>query len=292
MRVPFLIVALLFLCSSSRAETQDSLRIRKWLIGGSLAVHQTASRVMEYNWWWKGDYHPFRFYNDGGFNNYSLGVDKAGHFYTSYAYTKFLNELMRYGGFSDRSRKWTAYGLPTVWALSIEVGDAFTKTYGFSFEDLLANFSGIGYAWLQDEFPKLNAVSFKYSYFPSQFYRNQNFKGWTLTRDYDGHTYWVTVDMKKILSGKSKQYWPAGLNLAAGYGVVNFSEIDYYYSTGQFTNSLLQRKFLIGLDWNLGAIPARKAHKKLIRNVLDLYHFPAPGYLIKPKTEFSPLLLN
>lgn len=285
------IVIILFL-SSAKAAEQDSLRVRKWLIGTGLVMHQTASRIMEYNWWWRGDYHEFRFNNDGGINNYSLGVDKAGHFYTSYAYTKFLNELMRYGGFSDRSRKWTAYGLPAFYALSIEIGDAFTKTYGFSAEDLIANFSGIGLAWLQDEFPKLNAVTFKYSYFPSKFYRNQNFQGWTLTRDYDGHTYWVALDVKKLLPSRAKKYWPSGLNLAAGYGVVNFSEIDFYHSTSYVTEVTLQRKFLIGLDWNLSAIPAKKAGWKAIRNMLDLYHFPAPGISISPKTQFKPILLN
>ena len=58
----------------------DSFTARKRWVAAGLVTQQVASTIFEYHWWWKDDYHDFTIYSDGGLNNYSLGIDKVGHF--------------------------------------------------------------------------------------------------------------------------------------------------------------------------------------------------------------------
>jgi len=261
---------------------------QKMIIGGLIA-QQAASLYLEYKWWWQGNYHPFIIYNDGGFNNYSLGMDKLGHFYVSYMYSNVLYELLKYGEFKEKNCLLVSAVIPFAWALSIEVGDGFSS-YNFSPADLLANTLGIGYAFAQKKVPYLQNFKFKFSYFPGQYYRENDFKNWSLTADYDGHIYWLAADVHNILPKKAKGFWPKYLNLSFGYGVKNFSESYYYANQGY----AVQREFFIGLDYNLNAIPIKNYSAKTAVKMIDYFHFPAPG--IK-KTgggnwQFKPLLLN
>ncbi|MDZ4668441.1 MAG: DUF2279 domain-containing protein, partial [bacterium] len=261
---------------------------QKWIIGGLMA-QQAASMYLEYKWWWEDNYHPFFIGNDGGFNNYSLGIDKVGHFYTSYMYSNLLYELMKWGDFEENTSIWVSTSLPFIWALSIEIGDGFSK-YEFSSRDLLANSLGIGYAFAQRKVPYLQNFKFKFSYFPGQYFRDQNYKGWSLTADYNGHIYWLSTDVHNILPKTTKKFWPKYLNFAVGYGVNNFSESYYYKGQGYE----IQREFFIGLDYNLNAIPLKNRTLKTVAKMADYYHLPAPGMR---KTdvqnwEFKPIILN
>lgn len=270
------------------AQVNDSLTIakplknqlnrkQKYILSG-LAVHQLATFYLEYQWWWKGDYHPFVMSSDGGFNNYSLGIDKVGHFYTSYVYFKTLNELMKWGDFNPKTRLWVSTAIPFVWALSIEIGDGFSS-YEFSPGDLAANTLGITYGLAQERYPYLKNFNFKYSYFPSQYFINNHFYQWRLTSDYGGHIYWLSADINNMLSKPAKRFWPKYLNLAFGYGIADWAA---------------GRKFCISLDWNLGAITTKNKTVQTVKNILDFYHYPAPGIkkIGNESFKFEPLLLN
>ncbi len=270
---------------------KESLTTRKKLIIIGLTAQQLASIYVEYKWWWEGNYHPFVVNNDGGYNNYSLGIDKVGHFYTSYMYFNTLNELLKWGGFSKKSRIIVSAALPFLWAISIELGDGFSK-YEFSPEDLTANSLGIIYALIQEQVPYMQNFKFKYSYFPSSYYQNNHYKGWALTSDYNGHIYWLSVNVNGALPKTAKPYWPKYLNLIVGYGINNFTEIDKKVPGFVYTD--MQREFCIGLDFNLSAIPIKNPTLNTLRNMVDYYHFPAPGM---KKTggndwKFLPLILN
>ncbi|MFA6457592.1 MAG: DUF2279 domain-containing protein, partial [Bacteroidota bacterium] len=114
----------------------------------SMAVYTIASFHVEYQWWWKGNYHHFKQENDGFWNNYSLGVDKIGHFYTSFLYFNITYEFLRWATFDESSALCYAVLIPAFNALSIEIGDGFS-TYAFSNADFFANSLGIGFGVLQ-----------------------------------------------------------------------------------------------------------------------------------------------
>lgn len=261
---------------------------QKWIIA-SLITQQTASLYLEYNWWWKNNYHPFVMRSDGGFGNYSLGLDKIGHFYTSYMYSNLLYELMKWGDFRESTSEWVSIVLPFAWALSIEIGDGFSS-FEFSPQDLLANSLGIGYAVLQRKVHYLQYFNFKFSYFPHAHYLNNNFNGWSLTSDYDGHIYWLTADINRLLPKYAKKYWPKYINLGLGYGINNFAAVIHHGGP----NIVVQREFMLGLDLNLNRIPIKNKTMKTIVKIADYIHLPMPGYkkTNQGKWEFNGLLLN
>lgn len=256
---------------------QDSLSTPKFstrqkVIFGGLVLQQAGSMYLEYKWWWEHNYHDFHHENDGGLNNYSLGIDKVGHFYTSYMYSNLLYELMKWGKFSEKSSEWVSVALPFAWALSIEVGDGFSK-FAFSSQDLMANSMGIAYALAQRKVNVLQKFKFKYSYFPSPYFRERDMKGWSLVSDYDGHIYWLTADVHGLLPKRFKPYWPKYLNLGMGYGIQNFRPLD------PFTDGpMLLRKFHIGFDYNLAKIKVNKPGWQALLKMADHYHLPAPGF--------------
>jgi hypothetical protein len=261
---------------------------QKRVIGGLIA-QQAASFYLEYNWWWKHNYKPFSMRSDGGFNNYSLGIDKVGHFYVSYMYSNLLYELMKWADFKESNSEWVSIALPFAWALSIEIGDGYSD-FAFSPQDLLANSIGIAYAVAQRKVPYLQYFNCKFSYYPSNYHFINQFKGWSLTSDYDGHIYWVTADINGLLPRSAKKFWPKYLNLGLGYGINNFTEI----AKGVGQNLNMQREYLFGLDFNLSNIATKNKTTKIILKAIDYIHFPAPGMKQTNQSDwkFHPLLLN
>jgi hypothetical protein len=185
---------------------------------------------------------------------------------------------MKWGGFSDRSRRITSIAFPAFYALSIELADGFT-TYHFAPDDLIANFAGIGYACLQDYVPYLRNFNVKFGYFPSAHFFENGFKKWALPEDYDGHSYWLTCNVHGALPGRAKQFWPEFLNIGAGFGVSGWS------------NGNVTREFMLGFDYNLGALHVRNSTAALLTGVADRLHYPAPGMKKTGSGRMAPKLL-
>jgi hypothetical protein len=68
---------------------------------GDPMVQEELAIVLEYKWWWRNDCHPFEVEDEGFLNDYSLGVDKFGHVYTSYFYFNALHNLMKWGRYDE-----------------------------------------------------------------------------------------------------------------------------------------------------------------------------------------------
>lgn len=270
--------------STQNDTVQTDFSSRKKTVSFVIGAHTVLTTILVYEWWWKGDYHPFAFGKEGFFDDYSLGVDKTGHFMTSYFYSRSLQHIFAWAGYDKETiRLWSAV-IPWFYALSFEIGDGFSH-YTFSTEDLAANTLGVGYAYLQMEYPFLENFIFKWSYYPSG---KKYPDGWELTRDYDGHLYWLAVNVHNVLPKDMQQYWPGFLNIAVGYGVKNF---DGYTSVR--TDNLL-RKFTIALDFNLTSIPTSSDTWESLLKIGNYLHLPLPGVKTTQNegTEFKPLLVN
>jgi hypothetical protein len=280
-----LILLLLFISFSSAAQTgQEKINypLRKKIVVGGIVIQQAASFYIENSWWWKGNYKPFAVINDGILDNYSLGIDKLGHFFISNLYFHTINEAMKWGGFSPTACQVTSVALPMLWAVSIELGDGYS-IYGFSFQDLAANALGLGFGLLQNKYKFARMIDFKMSYFPSQRYTAMELNPWAISQDYDGHIYWLAFNIHDMLPSGGSRYWPEFLNLAIGYGVNHFPEIDQ-----------MQREFMIGFDYNLCAIKTKKPLLKSGIYLLNRFHLPAPGFKKTGSGSYQPewLIIN
>jgi hypothetical protein len=222
-------------------------------VGGILV----GSLLSSYFDWWKGSSEPFHFTNDGLFTNYSLGIDKVGHAYTSYFYFHAFRNIMEWGGFGSRTSFWWAAGTSAFFALSIEIGDGMTS-FGFSAGDLAFNMLGLGYGMLQDTYPFLQNFKLKWSYVPQDGYR------WPprFTEHYDAHVYWLTFNVHNLLPESMRDVWPEFLQLAVGYGV---------------DDRMTRREGWFGLDFNFGAFGAQQPELRLVEQAADLIHIPLPA---------------
>ncbi|MES2689793.1 MAG: DUF2279 domain-containing protein [Bacteroidota bacterium] len=281
-----LLVVLLALFNTVGAQHADTTQ-HKWLtkkniVIGAIVYQQVTGALVEYAWWWVDSLRTFHLEKDAFWNNYSLGMDKFGHFYISYLTFTAVNEAMRWAEFTPKQRLLTAVLVPTFWAISIEVGDAISP-YGFSLPDLAANLSGVGYGFLQEKIPYFQNFNIKFGFWPTQVYRDQFPKKWAPTIDYNAHSYWLSVNVHKVLPKAWGKYWPELINLAVGYSIE-----DHYKPT-------MRRELLLGIDLNLRALKTRSPGWTALRNVANLVRIPSPGVKI-PKgqepTQYKWLLLH
>ena len=277
--------------SKDSSDNTPTYLQRKTIVTAGVAAHTLFATYLEYKWWWKGNYHPFKFENDGFLNNYSLGVDKIGHFYTSYFYYNALREVLIWGGYSPSTAEWWGAGISIFYALSIEIGDGFS-TYAFSLTDFTANALGVSYGFLQHQIPFLNNFRFKWSYYPSgklpldRYYR--------LTDDYDGHIYWLSINVHNLLPESWKTSWPKLLNIAIGYSGENIYGRPSWAGPPIGPSGAASRKFVISLDYNLSSLQTTTDTWTALKHIFDMFHYPAPGVrFIQGKSPvFKPLLLN
>jgi hypothetical protein len=215
------------------------------------------SLVWGFDSWWKGEAHSFHFLREGWFDDYSLGMDKVGHTYTSYFFFHSFRNIMLWGGFEPSTALWWGVGTSSFLAFCMEVGDGFSN-FGFSYEDLSANLMGVGYGVLQTQMPFLRNFCLKWSYVPNRRHVSAN----RFTRHYDVHTYWLTFNMHNLLPQPLKDHWPEFLQLAVGYGV---------------NEDMTRREGVIGLDFNLEVIPAPSVDVLLLQKSVNMIHIPAPA---------------
>lgn len=268
----FLFTLMLPAIAQRSDTTSMKLFTKKNVVIGAIAYQQVTGALVEYAWWWIDSLRPFHFKNDQFWNNYSLGLDKFGHFYISYLTFTTINEAMRWAEFTPRQRLLTATIVPAFWALSIEVGDALSP-YGFSTEDLLANFAGAGYGLLQEKVPYFQNFTFKFSFWPTSVYLKGWPKHWAPTSDYNAHSYWLSVNMHRVLPRSIGRYWPELINLAAGYSITD-------------RETAPKRELMLGIDINLRALKTKSAGATAIRNITNLVHLPSPG--VKITKEHAP----
>lgn len=224
--------------------------------------------------WWKNDYRSFHLFNEKeGVFDAHLGIDKIGHFYTSYFMFRTVYGLLDWGGHSNNTSFWWATGVSAFHAFAIEVGDGLSE-YGFDYEDLIFNWSGVGYSMLQKEVPFFENFQFKWSlYYPLN---KHSFKVNDL---YDYHIYMLSAKVNNLLPSKVEKYWPDFLQIGLGY-------------SGR--NKVTEREFVLTFDYDLEQIPLEGKGWKAIKSIFNMFHLPAPGVKFSPgnKPVFSLFLLN
>ncbi|MGE5807456.1 MAG: DUF2279 domain-containing protein [Ignavibacteria bacterium] len=233
----------------------------------ALSAGLGASLISSYVAWWKDDSRSFRFYSGHWLNDPGLnGIDKIGHFFTSYMFYRVQRDLLIWGGYSEDFSTLTSAILTFSFALGIEIGDAFSP-YGFDYQDLTFNICGLGYGFLQDRIPVLQNFKFKWSYIPrGSFSFPPKF-----TTHYDDHIYWFTINLHGLFESSFGKYWPEFIQPALGFSVENLGN---------------SREFIIGIDFNL--LPLFNHDDEnwhFVGNFIDLFHFPAPGIKISPSAD-------
>jgi hypothetical protein len=232
---------------------------------------------------WYKDYpkSEFHWIND---NSNWLQMDKVGHATTAYQVGMLGKDLMQWSGVGKKKALWYGGLYGAIFLTTIETLDGFSKEWGASWGDLIANTSGTMVFIGQELLWKEQRIQMKYSFKPSTYADHRpdllgsNFLQQTI-KDYNGQVYWLSFNINAFKNTSL----PDWLNVAIGYGA------DGMYN-GNPHESGTQREFYASLDVNLRKI---KTNKKFLDKALKIFSFikvPMPALkLSQNKLNFYPL---
>ncbi len=274
----------------------DSVRNdRQWGVIGVGVGGYAVSMSGLYSLWYK-DYSTgkFHFFDDSG---EWQGVDKAGHLYTAYYLGNIAYEALRWTGLKERKSIWYGGLYSFGFQTTIELFDAFSEGWGFSWADMAMNtlgtamFIGQQFAWHEQRF------KLKFSYHPTDYaqYRPELLgETWlqSIFKDYNGHTYWLSGNISSFLSKDSK--FPKWLNIAVGYGAEGM--LGARSNPGEDANGEplpefeRYKKFYLTIDVDLTRIKTRSKFLKGLFIFFGYIKIPAPAVEFNTKGQvlFKP----
>ncbi|MDQ3071707.1 MAG: YfiM family protein [Bacteroidota bacterium] len=230
--------------------------------------------------WYRHNAHsPFHFYND---NAGWMQVDKFGHMYSAYIQSYYGLKAMKWAGVKPKHALIFGGGLGILMQTPIEVLDGYSKAWGASWGDLIANTAGSLVLIGQEAGWKEQRIVMKFSYSSTIFpqYRPAYFGTSSLEnfmRDYNGHTYWFSANLKSFFKHSNI---PAWLNIAAGYGATGM--LAEYSNPPTYRGEPLphferRRQFYLAPDIDLSRIKTRSKALKTVLIGLNLIKVPMPA---------------
>jgi hypothetical protein len=110
---------------------------------------------------WDYGSHSFNTAHEGWFGADTPygGADKLGHVFACYALASVYNRIYQGWGYSDHDAIFLGTASSWLTMTVIEVGDGFSKSQGFSWQDEVMNTVGAGMAYLRHRVPAAGNVS-------------------------------------------------------------------------------------------------------------------------------------
>jgi uncharacterized protein YfiM (DUF2279 family) len=253
--------------------------------GSLVALHQA---------WYKN-------YSTGNFHLFNdskewMQVDKAGHATTTYYLGKIGYDMLRWAGVSEQHSILWGGSLGLFYMTSIELFDAYSDGWGFSWSDMAANAAGAGLFMGQQALWHEQRLFMKYSFHTTKYAQYRpDLLGSTvaeqLVKDYNGHTYWLSANIYSFLDEQSR--FPKWLMLSVGYGAEGmlggFENPDEHDGV-PLPHYDRYRQYYLSLDVDLTRIPVRSKFLRGLFNVLSFIKIPMPAVEFSEKgTKFYPL---
>jgi hypothetical protein len=250
-----------------------------------------ATSITCLNYAWYKDYPQtsFHFFND---NSEWMQMDKFGHFLTSYTIGNFGIKSMQWAGLKRKPAIWLGGSLGSVFLLTVEILDGFSKEWGFSTGDFIANTTGsalvISQALLWDE----QKIIIKWSYHSTDYpkYRHDLLgKNWreNWLKDYNGHSYWLSGNIYSLFSLNNN--FPKWLNIAFGMGANGM--LGAKDNPIEYKEYIRKRTYYLSLDIYLSKIKTNNKIIKTIFNTINFIKVPSPTleYNKIDKFKFIPI---
>jgi uncharacterized protein YfiM (DUF2279 family) len=256
------------------AQPYDSVinktRFKTFVIGSSVAYAGTLVGLSQL-WYQDAKQQPFQFFNDNG---EWKQVDKLGHFYASFYFSHGTSKALQWTGVSKKKSDF--WGAVTGFAVlvPIEVLDGFSDAYGASTGDLVADAAGAAFYLGQSMWWNEIRIQPKFSFQRTRYAGLRptvlgNDISSEILKDYNGQTYWLSVDVDKFIR------FPRWLNIAAGYGATGM----VYARDGANREAGYDayRQYYLGFDIDLTAIRTRSKAVRTAIFLLNMIKLPAPA---------------
>jgi hypothetical protein len=278
------------------AQQKDSITFQPKRLRNVLAIETSlyGATMLGLNQLWYKDYprEQFHFFND---NKEWLQIDKVGHAFSAYYLGLVGMEALHWSGVRKTKSTWLGGGLGFLFLSTIEVFDGFSRDWGFSTGDMIANASGyflaVGQQQLFNKQIAMLKVSFQASPY-AQVRPNVLGSGFSerIMKDYNGQTYWLSFAIADVIPVGKK--FPPWLALAFGYGAKGMyggfdnkweSKGAYY----DFSSVKREREFYAALDINLWRIKTKNKMLQSIFKTIGFLKVPLPTYEFTSK-KFYP----
>jgi hypothetical protein len=198
-----------------------------------------------------------RWHDEGWFGarTYTGGADKLGHAWGNYAFVRGTAGLLAWGGYSQRASLAAASSLTLAFFLLTEIQDGYTKDYGFSWQDVVANLAGEGLAILLELSPALDGrFDFRLEYFPSKPFRDEvGANGpFNSPEDYTGQRYLLAYHVGSMESLRNCRYfaWTRYVDLVVGFHAA-------HYKPDTFDSASPSQRLFLGVSLNLQGVIER-----------------------------------
>jgi hypothetical protein len=263
------------------------------VVSGSMASLYIGSMAyLQFVWYKDAKRVPFQFYNDArGYKQ----IDKCGHVYGSYLESYLGFQSLLWAGVPRKKAAIYGGSLGFILQLPIEIWDGMYEGWGFSWSDVGANAMGSALVIGQELAFGNQTLTYKFSFSRSTYARQANGylgNGFNeLFLDYNGHTYWLSLGLNRIIPSKKIPDW---LCVSMGYSAGGmFGEFRNRYSyRGQvIPETRRYRQFLLSLDVDFTRIPTKNRFLKRVFNSLFLLKVPLPTLEINTKSQviFHPV---
>lgn len=280
------ILILFFVFSQSFSQSKldafltpsDTLNIaRRNLVVISEASIATVSLVGLHQLWY-ADYPKSKFHTVNDSNEW-LQMDKMGHVFSAYQMGRLGANTLNWSGVDKKDQLLYGATLGFGFLTAVEVFDGFSKEWGFSWGDILANATGTGLYIGQELLWNEQRITLKFSFHQTAFAPQNPEKlgdGFLeeILKDYNGQTYWLNFNLHSFFRGNNLPEW---LDLSLGYsgqGMIGSSQV--------IDNQLLKtnesfRQYYLSFDINLSKIKVKNSRfLTSLFDVLNVIKVPFP----------------
>lgn len=296
-------LSILFFFLSSSLFAQDSLTIvrepvsirtvpnkkRVWLVAGGNVVGYSSAMVGLYSAWYK-NYPQSGFHTFNDFGEWKQ-MDKVGHFYAAYIESRGSMEMWRWTGIDRKKRIWIGGMSGAVYQTVIEILDGFSSQWGWSWGDFGANMLGSGALVAQELAWDDQRIKLKFSFHrktydqPDLDHRSDVIFGRTtgerLLKDYNGQTYWASVNLKPFFPKSNLPDW---LSVSLGYGAEGLFGARSNLAKDEAGAVIFDRRdipryrqWFLAPDIDLSKIKTNKKAVKFMLTFLSAFKFPMPS---------------
>lgn len=251
------------------------------LITGSAALYGTTLIGLNELWYAQYERSGFHFTNE---RDHWLQMDKAGHAFTAYYESASAYHLLRWCGVDGRKSLWYGGLAGFLLQTPIEVLDGFSRKWGASPGDIVANAFGSALFMSQQARWQKQRFRLKFSYHPTSFPDHRpDLLGsngvQALLKDYNGQTYWLATPANHVIPGSDPL--PEWLDLAVGYSAAGM--LGSQRNPEAFRDQPRYRQYLLAPDVDISHFNTRSRFVNNLLDVLSVLKLPLPGLQYSPE---------
>ncbi len=230
---------------------------------------------------WYADYEKSSFLFKNDYNDW-LQMDKAGHVFSAYHLGRMSTEMLNWSGVSEKNQLIYGAGYGFVFLTAVELFDAHSAEWGFSWGDVAANATGTALYVSQELIWNEQRIIPKFSFHTTNYADlRPELLGKSISeqilKDYNGQTYWLSANLYSFTKNTKIPKW---LNVAFGYGANGMISSQSTTSNIQQTELKRNRQFYLSLDVDLSKINTKSHFLKTVFSLFTTIKIPAPTFEI------------